>query len=151
MEFPFCSAVVSAHAHATEDEQRVLEAVRKFLPASAEVRKSSMKGHHGNPIVNFEARVRQRRAIRELWQRMMSGMYEGAFANLRMGIQERIDDSCFLYLRFDKQAAFSGELIPTEIGDAIHMRLKILAFPADREVAVGVVKDFLEAQGKHEA
>ena len=151
MEFPFSSAVVSVHAHATEDEQRVLEAMGKVLPASADVRKSNVKGHHGNPITAFEARVSQKKALKELWQRVMAGMYEGVFAKLGMGIRERVDDSCFLYLRFDKQSAYSGELILTDIGDAIRLRLKIMAFPADREVAIGIVKDFLEAQEKHEA
>ena len=151
MELPFSSAVVSVHAHATEDEQRVLEAMRKILPASAEVRKSNVKGHHGNPIIAFEARVSQKKALKELWQRVMAGMYEGMFAKLLMGIQERVDDSCFMYLRFDKQSAYSGELILTDFGDAIRVRLKISAFPANREVAMSNVKDFLEAQGKHEA
>ncbi|MFH1821408.1 MAG: RNA-binding domain-containing protein [Methanobacteriota archaeon] len=151
MEFPFSSAVVSVHAHATEDEQRVLDPVKKLLPESVEVRRSSMKGHHGNPIVSFEARVNQRKALREFWQHLMSGMYEGAFAKLRMVVQDRVDDSCFFYIRFDKQAAYGGELVPTDVGDAIHMRFKIIAFPAEREVAIKKVLNFLEARAKHEA
>jgi len=82
---------------------------------------------------------------------MISGMYEGTFAKLNMVFQDRINDSCFLYLRFDKQSAYSGELILTELGDAIHLRFKVLSFPAEREVAISKIKNFLGAQGKHEA
>ncbi len=151
MEFPFCSAVVNVHAHATEDEQRVLGIIKALLPAAAEIKKSSTKGHHGNPIIVFESRLGQKKLVKELWQRMLSRMYEGTFAKLRMGFRERVDDSCFLHLRFDKQLAQGGELILTDVGDAIHLRLKIVAFPAEREVAISRVDNFLEARGVHEA
>jgi RNA-binding protein len=151
MEFPFSSAVVSVHAHATEDEQRVLGILKGLLPDSAEVRKSGLKGHHGNPIVALEARLGQKKDIKELWRRFLSGMREDTFVNLVMMVPERVDDSCFMYLRFDKQSAYGGELVLTDAGDAIHVRLKVSAFPADREVATGNVKRFLEAQEKHEA
>lgn len=151
MEFPFSSAVVSVHAHATEDEHCILGIMKALLPETAEIRRSSTKGHHGNPIIVFEARLGQKKLIKEFWQRILSGMYEGTFAKLKMGFRERIDDSCFLYLRFDKQSAHGGEFILTDVGDAIHLRLKVLSFPAEREVAIDIVNDFLEAQGRHEA
>jgi len=151
MEFPFSSAVVSVHAHATEDEQRVLEIMKELLPLSAEIRKSSMKGHHGNPILDFEARISQKKVLKELWRGILSRMSEETFSALRSTVQERIDDSCFLYLRFDKQAAIEDELVLTDTGDAIHMRFKVVAFPAQRDVAVERVINFLEAGRKHEA
>jgi len=151
MEFPFSSAVVSVHAHATEDEQRVLGILKGILPGSAEIRKSGLKGHHGNPIVDFEARLGQKKDLKELWQRVLSGMREDTFAKLGTMLQDRVDESCFMYLRFDKQSAYGGELVLTDAGDAIHVRLKVSAFPADREVATRNVKCFLEAQEKHEA
>lgn len=151
MEFPFCSAVISVHAHATEDEQRVLDALRKLLPASVEVRKSGMKGHHGNPILAFEARINQKKILKELWQRVSSGLRANESDRLSLADPGRIDDACFFYLRFDKQAAYGNELVLTDIGNAIHLRLKILAFPAKREVALRLVEKFLEDQEKHEA
>jgi RNA binding exosome subunit len=151
MDFPFSSAVVSIHAHATEDEQRVVEILKSLLPNSAEIKKSCSRGHHGNPITVFEVKLSQKKLIKDLWQRMLSEMREGALARLNVEFSGRIDDSCFLYLRFDKQSAYGGELIPTVVGDAVHLRFKVLSFPAEREVAIGKVKDFLEAKMTHEA
>jgi hypothetical protein len=51
-------------AHATEDPERVLAAVRNVLPSelvdSVVFSRSSLTGHYGNPIVLFEARVRDK-------------------------------------------------------------------------------------------
>ena len=151
MDFPFGSAVVSAHAHATEDEQRVLDAMRKVLPKSVEIGRYNMKGHHGNLIVSFEARVTQRKEIKELWQIVLSGLNAGDLERLKSKVGDRVDDERNFYLRFDKQKANGGELALMETGDAIHLRLKILAFPATREVAIESVGKFLEGQVKHEA
>ncbi|MEM4201790.1 MAG: RNA-binding domain-containing protein [Candidatus Hadarchaeum sp.] len=145
MAFPFSSAVISLHAHATEDEQRVLELLRSFLPSSVGVRRKHMTGHHGNPIVVFEARINQRKELQELWRNIRMKMDESTFSDLRKAVEERMDESCFLYLRFDKQCASEGRLVLTGMGESIHVKLKVMSFPAKREVAMAKVMDFLEA------
>ena len=144
MEFPFSSAVVSAHAHATEDEQRVLSAVRTLLPEAVEVRRSKLKGHYGNPVVSFEARISHKASLRELWQRMMTKLRVGELERLRSVVRERIDKTCHLYLRFDKQLAYGGGLVLTESGDAVHLKLKVIAYPAKPEVAATLVEEFMQ-------
>lgn len=143
MEFPFSSAVVNSHAHATENEQRVLEALRTLLPEAVEVQQSKLKGHHGNPIAGFEARINRKKLLRELWERMVTRLRVGELDNIRGILSTRVDDSCRLYLRFDKQLAYRGELVLTDSGDAIHLKLKTAAFPAKREVAIGLVEKFI--------
>jgi len=150
MEFPFSSAVVSTHAHATEDEQRVLEALRTLLPEAVEVRQSKLKGHHGNPITGFEARVNRKILLRELWERVVAKLRAGELDNIRGILPMKIDDSCRIYLRFDKQLAYLGELVLADSGDAIHLKLKAAAFPAKREIAIGLVEKFIGAGQKDE-
>lgn len=148
MEFPFRSAVISTIAHATEDEQRVLRAIRTLLPKEVEVRLSKLKGHHGNPIVSFETRVGRGRFLREFWLNLVEKLRAGELEKLEKIASERIDEDCYLYLRFDKQLAHAGELALTESGDAIHLKLKVAAYPARREVAIGLVKQLMEEWAK---
>lgn len=145
MGFPFINAVVNVHMHATEDEKRVFSALRTLVPESAEVKRSKLKGHHGNPIIGLESRVNHKGAVKELWQRMVAKLRYGEFEKLRAVIYRMVDDSCNVYLRLDKQSAYGGELVLTESGDSIHLRLKAAAFPARREVAVELVKKFVES------
>ncbi len=143
MEFPFRNAVVNAFVHATEDEQRVLSALRTLLPEEVEVHQSKLKGHHGNPILNLEAKVGQRKLLRELWQHVSTELHAGELEKLGKIIPERVDENCFFYLRFNKQLAHAGELALTDSGDAIHLRLKVTAYPAKREVAVKLLEKFI--------
>lgn len=146
MEFPFRSAVVSTFVHATEDEERVLDAFRILLPEEIEIRRSGLRGHHGNPIVNLEARIGRKGALRDLWQRVLAKLRGGELEKIAKIAPGRIDETCHLHLRFDKQLAYAGELVLTEGGDAIHLRLKVAAYPAKREVAVGLVEKFLQVK-----
>jgi hypothetical protein len=143
MGFPFNSARISVFAHATEDVQKVLKALRALLPEQVEVQETKLKGHYGNPILALNTFIKQRRFLRELWMRMIERLREGELNKLSQVANDRIDETCHLYLRFDKQVAYAGELVLTEGSDAIHLRLKINAHPARREVAGKLIQAFI--------
>jgi hypothetical protein len=142
MKFPFSSAILNVHAHATEDEQRVLDALKVLLPEDIEIQRSKLEGHHGNQIIVFEARVDRKALLRELLGRIMAKLRAGELENIRRSLPTRFDESCHFYLRFDKQLAYRGELALTDGGDAIRLKLKTTAFPAKRKVAIGLVEKF---------
>ncbi len=100
-------------AHATEDEDRVLEAARNLFPSAraGEVRfkRVKLRGHHGNPIVVFEAKVRKTELIEGMIQRLSSNLRPEDKEMLARKVDLHIDGSN-LYLRLDKQAALRGEL-----------------------------------------
>jgi hypothetical protein len=145
MEFPFRSAAVSAFVHATEEESRVLRGLKVLLPEDVEVRRRRAKGHHGNPISVLSATIRKRRFLREFQRSLIAGLRAGEKEKLIEAAVERVGEDCRLYLRFDKQLAYRGELVLTEGGDAIHVRLKIAAYPAKREVAVRLLEEFISS------
>jgi hypothetical protein len=143
MEFPFRTANVSTLAHVTEDEQKVLKALRALLPEGIEVQRKKLKGHHGNLIFTFIAPIKRRRLVREFWKNMIAKLRAGELDKLSSVLPERIDETCHLYLRFDKQLAYGGELALTESGDALHVKLKVTAYPAKRDVATKLVREFI--------
>jgi len=112
-------------SHATEDQDRVLEAVRKILPAEhldeIEFKKSSLKGHYGNPILLFEAKIK-RKAAEALLEKVSSGLSELDKAALSHEIDRHVSGSS-LFLRLDKQAAFYGEFKLCN-ADPIHLRFR---------------------------
>jgi hypothetical protein len=103
---------VRVFAHATEDPEKVLTAVRNLLPAELgeEVvfKKTQLTGHHGNPIVFFEAKLTDKQALPDVLRKIGSGLTsldkEQLESDLRLHMEKRN-----LYLRFDKQFAFKGE------------------------------------------
>jgi len=146
MELPFKSARVSTLAHATEDEQKVIAALRVLLSNDVEIKGTKLKGHYGNPIVSFGASIGQKRTLHELWQRVVEKLRAGELEKIGGIVDDRTDEFCHLYLRFDKQQAYAGELALTDSGDAIHLTLKVAAYPARKEVAAKLVKEFIFKQ-----
>lgn len=136
---------MSTFAHATEDEGRVLSVLKTLLPEGVGVRRLELEGHHGNPIVNLEAKIEQRKLLRELWQRVLAKLRMGELKKLSKIVPERVDGDCFFYLRFDKQLAHLGKLVLADSGDAIHFKLKVATYPARREVAVKLIEKFIGA------
>ncbi len=55
-----------------------------------------------------------------------------------------MDDSGNLFLRFDKQRAFLGDLKVVDHGDSIHLKIKIAAYPAKKKVAIKIARKLFQ-------
>ncbi|HEV8361334.1 MAG TPA: RNA-binding domain-containing protein [Candidatus Thermoplasmatota archaeon] len=135
------NAVLRVHCHATEEEDRVRQALA-LLAGEAQAERSLAEGHFKNPIVVFEV-VAQKRAADAVWGRIR-GAREVA-RQLAAETERRTDEAGVFYARFDKQRAYQGEIAITSGDDAIHLRSKLAAFPQKKEPAVAKLREFLGA------
>jgi RNA binding exosome subunit len=116
---------VRVFAHATEDEEKVLTSVRNILPEEMShdtiFQKNSLSGHHGNPILVFETKLADKQALPLVLDKLGKNMHsldkETLMRDLNLHLEKRN-----LYLRFDKQAAYLGELRFTS-NDPIHFKI----------------------------
>ena len=139
---PFHYVDLRAFSYETEDEKRVETALRTFLPEEFEVERAESQGHHGDRIVVYSARAERADDVRHVLARVAAAPdYDRIFDEL----DDRITDNCELFLRFDKQAAFGGEV---RLGDGITFRAKVEAYPAKREAAVENAREGLETVRK---
>ena len=100
-------------SHATEDEEKVLTAARNTLPKelseNATFQKTSLTGHHGNPIILFEAKFTDKQALPAVLEKIANSLSaldkETLNSEMKLHLEKRN-----LYLRFDKQSAFMGAL-----------------------------------------
>jgi hypothetical protein len=136
---PFHYIDLRAFSYETEDEARVEAALRTFLPEEFEVERAESRGHHGDRIVVRSARVERADDVRHVLAQVGAAPeYDRIFDEL----DDRITDNCELFLRFDKQAAFRGEV---RLGSGITFRAKVEAYPAKREAALANARETLEA------
>ena len=104
---------VRAFAHATEDPEKVLTAIRNTLPKelgeNAAFKKTSLTGHHKNPIILFETKLTDKQALPTALQKIGAGLTaldkETLDSDIKLHLEKRN-----LYLRFDKQSAYQSEL-----------------------------------------
>jgi len=122
---PVTHIEIRVFAHATEDEDKVLTAVRNTLPPriseNITFKRSSLTGHHGNPIVLFEAKIRDKEEAKAFLQKLASSLSSLDKEVLANEIEQHVEKGC-LYLRLDKQSAYLNE-IRLCTTDPIHFRI----------------------------
>lgn len=99
-------------AHATEDLNRVVKAVETILPTdyldNIVFRRKNLRGHHGNPITLFEAKIKRREITKAFIENLSTSLSELDKETLLSEIGSRVEKGS-LYIRLDKQAALHGE------------------------------------------
>jgi len=110
-------------AHATEDVDKVLNAVHNTLPAevieNVVIKRTNLTGHHGNPIILLETRIKEKNAVQAVFEKLSSALSILDKEQLSGEIKEHLDKGN-LYLRLDKQSAYLNE-IKLSRADPIHL------------------------------
>jgi len=112
--------------HATEDLDKVIDAVQNVLPSDhiedVTFKRSNLEGHYGNPITFFDTRIKNKDIVRAL--------VENISANLSALDKEELDrtiNRCVekgsLFIRLDKQVALKGN-IKFATSDPIRIRIR---------------------------
>ena len=125
---------IRVFAHATEDPEKVIAAVRNLLPEELAqtilFESTNLTGHHGNPITLFTARLADKKllpkALEKIGARLNSIDKEQLCTELSLHV-----DKGNLYLRFDKQSAFLGSFKFTQ-NDPIHVKIHFKNKTADQ-------------------
>jgi len=123
-----------ASVHATESDDRVKTALSLFL-FDNKINESQTEGHFGNPITLLHGQIKGKDCTRFI-DNLKSCLPEFELKKLSNERCERIDDECCLHIRFDKQAAFEGQVRLATTADTITAKIKLRAYPANYERAL---------------
>ncbi|RLG98351.1 hypothetical protein DRO29_01155 [Candidatus Bathyarchaeota archaeon] len=126
---PIAYIEIGVFAHATEDEEKVLEAARALIPKehleNVTFKKRRLKGDYGNPITFFKTKIRDIQVI--------EGIVENLSLNLSQADKERVLrefdlrlDRGSLYIRLDKQSALKKNLRLCR-SDPLHIKIRFKA------------------------
>jgi len=124
-KIPIAYIDVRVFAHATEDLDRVLTSLHNTLPdesiGTVTFTKTNLTGHHGNPIVLFETRIKDRNVAQAVFEKLSLGL-SILDKGLLSGEIRRHMEKGNLYIRLDKQSAYLNKF---KLGstDPIHMKI----------------------------
>ncbi|WP_456420454.1 RNA-binding protein [Thermococcus sp.] len=140
---------ITTFIHATEDEDKVLEAIGTFIPEEIDdddvlFDVEETKGFFGNPIKVVNVEIKRSRAVRAFLKHFKELLSEGDKRYILENLDEKVDEEGTLYIRFNKQKAYLGEVEVDEGADVIQVRIKVKAFPMRKEAVVKAVKEWLE-------
>ena len=134
---PFHYVDLRAFSYATEDDRRVEDALRFFLPKEFEIDRAESEGHYGDRILVFSARVENAGGIRGVLDRL-DELPEEELERVGAELGERVNEDCSFFLSLSKQSAFNGEV---RLGDGLTVRGKVEAYPAKKARAVDAVAE----------
>ena len=125
-QLPIAYVDIRFCAHATEDLDKVMEAIHNILPSdkTEEIafNKNILEGHYSNPITFFEARIKDKETIKALVENLSTNI--GSLDKDELGREiHRCVEKGSLYIRLDKQAAFQGK-IKLVTSDPIRLRIR---------------------------
>jgi Predicted exosome subunit len=125
--------------YGTENEEKVKEAVQTLFPNS-HPQTDTTEGYFKNPVLILHDKITKNRELKE-FVKILEQIDAASKNQLRSELENKMDERGNLFLRFDKQRAYLGDLKIITHGDAIHVKINIAAYPAKKENAVKVAKD----------
>ena len=139
---------VSTFAHATEDPEKVLEAMGIFFPEDVpsediEFEILETEGYFGNPIKVINAELKRSKSVKKMLEHLKELLNEENKEYLLENLEEKVDETGTFFIRFNKQKAYLGEVAVGEGEDVIQVKIKVKAFPMKKETVVKTIKEWL--------
>ncbi|MEM1537514.1 MAG: RNA-binding domain-containing protein [Candidatus Nezhaarchaeales archaeon] len=127
-DLPRACVYLEAFAHATEDVNKVIQAVLNVLPEEFRERVTpsteKLEGYYGNAITVIRLTVEGEREVKAYLKALAEKLTLNDKAYLRSSLNARIDKGSF-YLRLDKDEAYRGSLRIREEGTSIKVRITV--------------------------
>ncbi|WP_321421070.1 RNA-binding protein [uncultured Methanobacterium sp.] len=131
-----------AFVYGTENEEKVREALSTLLPA-AQPTKEITEGYHKNQVIILQGKITKKRELKDFLEKLHS-LNPSAKKRILRELESKMDERGNLFLRFDKQRAYLGDLKVVDHGDSLHLKLKIAAYPSRKEEALKVARQIFE-------
>jgi RNA binding exosome subunit len=127
-----------AFVYGTENKEKVLESIKTLFPYSSPQCEAT-EGYYKNPVLILNNKIDNKSEIKDFVEKLTS-MKDPAKKRIINQLENKMDDYGNLFLRFDKQRAYLGDLKVVEHGDSIHIKIKIAAYPAKKKVAIKIAR-----------
>jgi len=121
--------------YGTENEEKVKKAVKTLFPNSSPQIEET-EGYYNNPVLILHDKIEKKSNIKDF----LKILKQLPSSNILDDLDRKMDDKGNLFLRFDKQKAYQGDLQIVEHGDSIHVKIKMAAYPARKEPAIKIAR-----------
>ncbi|MDR0900574.1 MAG: RNA-binding protein [Methanobrevibacter sp.] len=125
-----------------EDEAEIIEALSYILP-TAVPDKEIAEGLMENPITILSGKIAKKRELKDFFSRLLDEDNVD-IAKFSQDLDKKIDKNGNLFLRFSKKAAANEKFEILDSGDSIHLKIKIAAYPAKKEIAIKIINENID-------
>ena len=89
-------------------------------------------------IIILSGTVSKKRYTKEFFNLLLESV---DLDKLNDDLERKMDEKGNWFLRFDKEDAIDEKMTIKDSGDSIHLKIKIAAYPAKKEIAVDKVRE----------
>ncbi|MCI6993943.1 RNA-binding protein [uncultured Methanobrevibacter sp.] len=126
-----------AFVYEDESVDEISQAILNLLP-EAEIESEEAEGLLEDKIIILSGMVSKKRYTKTFFNKLLESV---DLEKLNNDLEQKIDEKGNWFLRFDKADALDEKLTILDKGDSIHLRVKIAAFPAKKQIAVDKVRE----------
>lgn len=128
-----------AFVYEDESVDEISQAILNLLP-EAEIESEEAEGLLEDNIIILSGMVSKKRYTKTFFNKLLESV---DLEKLNNDLEQKIDEKGNWFLRFDKADALDEKLTILDKGDSIHLRVKIAAFPAKKQIAVDKVREVI--------
>ena len=129
-----------AFVYENESIDEISQAILNILP-EAEIEAEEAEGLLEDRIIILSGIVSKKRYTKTFFNTLLESV---DLDKLNNDLERKMDDKGNWFLRFDKADALDEKFTILDKGDAIHLKVKIAAFPAKKEIAVEKVREAIQ-------
>ena len=130
-----------AFVYEDESVDDISQAILNILP-EAEIEAEEAEGMLENKILILSGVVAKKRYTKAFFNTLLESV---DLDKLNDDLERKMDDKGNWFLRFDKTDALDEKWTILDKGDAIHLKVKIAAFPAKKQIAGDKVRDAISS------
>ena len=132
-----------------EDKDEVLEALLNILP-TAEPEVEEAEGLLEEKMLILTGTISKKRETKEFLNTLIESIGEEQLVKLYNDLDRKMDEKGNLFLRLSKEKALEEEWEILDGGDSIHLKIKIAAYPAKKEVAIKKIAEIFPENIKND-
>lgn len=125
--------------YGTEDKEKVIKSIKTLFPNSLPECETT-ESYYKNPVLILHDKIDKKREIKDFIQ-ILNQLESSDKRKILKELGKKMDEKGNLFLRFDKQKAYLDELKIVEHGDSIHVKIKMAAYPARKEIAMKLARE----------
>lgn len=131
-----------------EDKDDILEALLNILPTAVpEVEEA--EGLLEEKMLILSGTISKKRETKEFLKNLTESIGEDQLKKLYLDLDRKMDEKGNWFLRFSKEKALEEEWEILDGGDSIHLKIKIAAYPAKKEVAIDKISEIFPQEIKN--
>ncbi|MCF2137241.1 MAG: hypothetical protein K9W43_08365 [Candidatus Thorarchaeota archaeon] len=137
-----------AYSRATEVVERVKKAILALFPEELEkkvtIKSVKTEGHARVPIIVITAQIRGKHQALVTLEHIIKQLPDADKQEIAHTIEQRLNEKCILFFRFDKQDAFRGDIHLATRPDMISVKVYLRDHPkCNRKVVIKFIHETL--------